>query len=111
MGDTLARGGSSQSAIPYLEKAVRFEPSLAPAPAALGRAYLRSGRSREAVPHLKAALPKDEKGATLYQRAQAYKQTGQTELANRALQEFNRTSSAGLERTQQMNEEREITPP
>ena len=111
LGDVVLQVGSTGEAIPYLEKATRLDPQLAPAQAALGRAYLRSGRPREAVTHLKAALPSDEKGSSLYQLAQAYRQTGQADLANQAMREFERTSSAALARTQRKDQEREITAP
>lgn len=111
LGDTLLEAGSAEKAVPYLETAVRLAPGLGPAQAALGLAYLRSGRPRDAVLHLKAALPSDETGATLYQLAQAYRQAGQTELANQAMRELDRTTGTALARTQKMDQERVITAP
>ena len=111
LGDTLLATGSTDEAIPQLEEAVKLHPSLAPAQASLGRAYLRAGRPKDAIPPLKAARPGDEKGAALYQLAQAYRQTGQKALADQALREFQRSSAAGLERNTELDKEREITAP
>jgi tetratricopeptide (TPR) repeat protein len=111
LGDTLQAMGYLDQAIPWLEKAVRLDPHLAPAQASLGRAYLRVHRAEEAIPHLKAAVPSDDTGNTLYQLAQAYKQTGQLALADEAMRRLQATTGAALARTQKMDEEHDITAP
>jgi predicted Zn-dependent protease len=75
-------------AIPPLERAARLRPDLMPARASLGRALVQSGRAADAIPHLVAASASDEDGSTWYQLAQAYQQTGQSDLARKALEEY-----------------------
>ena len=103
--------GSVDKAIPHLEQAVKLNPDLAPAQASLGRAYLRAGRPREAVPHLKAGVFSDQKGTALYELAQAYKAAGEKALADQTLREFQQSSAAALERSAEMDRKREITAP
>jgi tetratricopeptide (TPR) repeat protein len=109
LGDSLLGMGSADKAIPPLEEAVRLDPDLAPARTALGRAYLHAGKPKQAVVQLKAAAGADSKA--LYELAEAYKQTGQKTLADEALRKFQRSSSAALARSQQLDREHEIVAP
>jgi tetratricopeptide (TPR) repeat protein len=73
LGDILQRVEGHDKALPHLEAAVRHNPKLLPARAALGRAYLELDRPAEAIPHLQAALPVDDQGALLFQLSRAFK--------------------------------------
>jgi tetratricopeptide (TPR) repeat protein len=111
LGDTLMNSQQIELAIAYLKKAVELDPKLLQAQKSLARAYLRIEKGEQAIPHLKAALPVDEDGSLHYQLAQAYRITGQQELARETLKKFQEIrSSAGL--GQKTSAQRvEITPP
>jgi len=84
LGDALVRERRTEDAVPHLEAAIRLNSSLVPAQAALGRAYLQLGNAAKAIGPLKLGLAADEE-AILFQLAQAYRQTGQTALAEQTL--------------------------
>jgi tetratricopeptide (TPR) repeat protein len=110
-GDTVLELGEPEKAVSFLEKAVRQSPGLLEAHASLARAYLRLGRVKQAIPHLKAALGIDETGSFYYQLARAYEKTGQTALAKQTMQKFEEISRSLRVRRQKFFEERQITPP
>jgi tetratricopeptide (TPR) repeat protein len=74
--------------IPYIEKALRADPRLLAAHLALGQALLRTKRPKDAIPHLRTALPLDQDGSGHYQLFRAYQLAGDAEAAARALAEF-----------------------
>lgn len=111
LGNTLLSQQKPDEAIPYLEKAVGRQPQLLTAQDALARAYLQIGRSAEAIPHLKAALPADQNGSLHYQLARAYQMSGQQELARTTLAEYERITKAATEQRRSLQEEVQITPP
>jgi tetratricopeptide (TPR) repeat protein len=82
-----------EQSIPYIEKALRSDPRLLPAHRALGQALLRTQRAKEAIPHLKTALPLDQDGSGHYQLFRAYQMVGDTDAAARALVEFRKFTS------------------
>jgi len=57
------------------------------------------------------ALPTDEDGTLHYQLAQAYRASGQTVLANKALQEYQQIQSSAAAARESARQETEITPP
>jgi tetratricopeptide (TPR) repeat protein len=77
-----------EKSISYLEKAIGADPHLLPAQAALGQALLRTGRAKEAIPHLKAALSLDEDGSIHFQLFRAHAIAGEAEAAKRALADY-----------------------
>ena len=77
-----------EKSIPYLEKAVGADSHSLPAQGALGQALLKTGRAKDAIPHLKAALPIDEDGSGHFQLFRAYKIAGQGEAARQALSDY-----------------------
>ena len=77
-----------EKSIPYLEKAVGADSHSLPAQGALGQALLKTGRAKDAIPHLKAALPIDEDGSGHFQLFRAYKIAGQGEAAKQALSDY-----------------------
>ncbi len=85
LGDVLFRERRSEQALPHLEAAVRLNDSLLAAHAVLGRVDLQLGKASKAIPHLLKGLPTDE-AAISFQLGQAYRATGQPELAARAFE-------------------------
>jgi predicted Zn-dependent protease len=77
-----------EKSISYLEKAIGADPHLLPAQAALGQALLRTGRAKDAIPHLAAALSVDEDGSIHFQLFRAYAIAGQAEAAKQALSDY-----------------------
>lgn len=77
-----------EKSIPYLEKAIAVDPHFLPAKAAIGQVLLQTGKAREAIPFLRAALSVDEDGTTHFQLYRAYSRIGQTEAAKRALADY-----------------------
>jgi len=85
LGDVLFRQQQSDLALSHLEAAIRLQPGFLPAHAVLGRIYLQLGQAAKAIPHLRSGLPTDE-AAISFQLGQAYRATGQPELAAKSFQ-------------------------
>ncbi len=77
-----------EKSIPNLEEAIRADGNLLSAQAALGQALLLTGKAKEAIPHLKAALSIDEDGSGHFQLFRAYEAAGQREAAKQALSDY-----------------------
>jgi tetratricopeptide (TPR) repeat protein len=111
------RGGSllalqkAEEAIQPLKKAVEANADLLPAHHALGRAYMQLGQDAAAVPHLKAALPIDEDGSLHYQLGQAYRTTGQMDLAKQTLTTYQQMQREMKAQQRELQEEIQITAP
>jgi predicted Zn-dependent protease len=84
LGDCLLAKGDAETATLSLRRALALNPGFPPARAALGRALAASGKFAEAIPHLEAALPDDDDGATHFQISRAYAATGQEAKAEAA---------------------------
>ncbi|MDP9339287.1 MAG: tetratricopeptide repeat protein [Acidobacteriota bacterium] len=87
-GDTLLDLHRADEAIPFLRRSVLHDPKMIMAHKSLARAYLATGKSAEAVPHLKLALPTDADGSLHYQLAKAYEETGRAALSKSMLEEY-----------------------
>ena len=87
-GASLLNMEQPDRSIPYLEQAIRADSNFLPAQAGLGQALLRTGKAKEAIPHLKAALSVDEDGSGHFQLFRAYEAAGQREAARQALVEY-----------------------
>jgi predicted Zn-dependent protease len=111
LGETWLRAQQPAKAVPLLESVVRRDPKLVPAQAALGRAYVEVGDMAKAIAPLEAALEADEDGSLHYQLARAYRATGRSELATRALAQFQELRKSAEARTESLREEFRITPP
>jgi predicted Zn-dependent protease len=109
-GASLLNLEQPEKAIEPLETAVRIDPNLLPAQAALGQALVRAARAAEAIPHLKAALSADDDATVHFQLLRAYQLTGQTDLARLALAAY-RAFQKSLEEKKKIEERGEITPP
>jgi predicted Zn-dependent protease len=110
-GDSLLSLQKIEEAIPPLKKAVGADPKLLAAHHALGRAYMQLGQDAAAVPHLKAALPLDQDGSLHYQLGQAYRSTGQIELAKQTLTTYQQMQRAAKQQQREAQEEIQITAP
>ena len=85
------------SGIPYLEAALRYDPTLQEARPVLGKAYLKAGKPGLAVEQLERSTEIDRYGDLHYLLYQAYHEEGKPELAARALarsQELRRKSAS-----------------
>ena len=103
--------GMQRKRVPYLKDVLRKQPKLLPAHAGLGRAYVFSGQFAAAIPELSAALPIDEDGSLRYELAKAYRATGQPELANKMIEQYQEWQKADREEKQKLEQEMQITAP
>jgi hypothetical protein len=72
---------------------------------------MQLGQDAAAVPHLKAALPLDQDGSLHYQLGQAYRSTGQIELAKQTLTTYQQMQRAAKQQQREAQEEIQITAP
>lgn len=110
-GDTLLDLQRAEEAIPVLKRAVAHDPKSLAAHKSLARADLAAGKAIEAIPHLKLALPTDEDGSLHFQLAQAYRASGQPELAKKALAEYQAIQNSVSAAREAAKRETEITAP
>ena len=110
-GVTLLGLDNPAAAIPFLEKAVKADPTVLPAHKDLARACLRVGQIEKAMPHLKVALPVDEEGSLYYQLALAYRRAGQKELAKETLNKFQEIQNSAAIEKKKFEQQTQITPP
>jgi len=111
LGDVLLNGDDIPNAIHYLQTAIKLDPAQLQAHASLGRAYVRAGQPRRAIPHLRAAAALDPDGRGYYTLAQAYEAAGHKELGREALRKYREVSAARRERETGTSEEYQITAP
>jgi hypothetical protein len=72
---------------------------------------MQLGQDAAAVPHLKAALPIDEDGSLHYQLGQAYRTTGQMELAKQTLTTYQQMQRDVKAQQRELQDEIQITAP
>ncbi len=111
LGAMLLNREESEKAVPFLLKALQADSELVPAHASLGRAYLNLGRHSDAVPHLRQALRNDQDGSIHYQLAQAYRASGQMDLAAEALSTYREIQDRLQNEAEVLESETRITPP
>ncbi len=88
MGNLLVARHQFEKAEPLLKTGVHaIGESGLRAHESLGKAYLSTGRTREAITELKQALPADRDGSIYFQLYLAYKKTGDASLAMAALRQ------------------------
>jgi predicted Zn-dependent protease len=109
-GASLLNLEQPDAAIPYLNAALRRDPQMQAARTALGQALLREGKPEQAIPHLKSAIASDEDGNAHFQLFRAYRLTGNSQLANQALAEYQKFR-ASIEQTKAVEEGSQITAP
>ena len=111
LGDAYLHQQQVEKAIPALESAVAAEPTLLPARAALGRAWMLKGDPARALPNLEAARQTDEDGSLHYQLSRAYQAKGDTAGAKEALRRSQEIREAAEARQRELQQEFTITPP
>lgn len=111
LGHLLLSRQKPLQAIPALAEAVRHDPKLLRAQSSLAQAYLDTGQSVKAIPHLKAALPLDSDGSLHYQLARAYAAAGQRSLASSMLEEYQRIHTAYEQQAQELKQQVRVTAP
>lgn len=110
-GDLLLAQQAPDKAIDALAKAVRADPQMLPARAALARALLQAGRADEALPHATAALPIDNDGSLHFQLARAYQAAGKSAEAQAAMAKYQQLQARTREQERVVDEQVKITPP
>jgi tetratricopeptide (TPR) repeat protein len=110
-GFTLLSLKQPKDAAHYLEKSLQMDPHLLAAHSSLAQAYLAMDESKQAIPHLKAALPIDRDGSIHYQLARAYQSSGQSDLARTMLQQYQQIHNARQAEQQALQQEVQITAP
>jgi tetratricopeptide (TPR) repeat protein len=111
MGASLWRTEQPEKALPYLQLSVQSHATNQPAEAALGLALVALNKNADAIAHLKKALPLDSDGSLHYSLARAYRAAGQTQLANEAMQAYQKMQKQNQEINDQLAKEAEITAP
>jgi len=111
LGDTLLDLQRPVEAIPLLKQAATRDTKSLAVHKALARSQLDTGKTLEAIPHLKVALASDEDGTLHYQLAQAYRATGQIELANKMLKEYQSLQRSVAAQAETARQDTEITAP
>lgn len=110
-GFTLLSLKQPRDAAHYLEISLRMDPQSLPTHSSLAQAYLAMGDPKQAIPHLRAALPIDRDGSIHYQLARAYQSSGQSELARAMLQQYQQIHNARQAEQQTLQQEVQITAP
>jgi predicted Zn-dependent protease len=111
MGEGLWRTQQPEKAVPYLTAALKADPTLLPADAALGMTYALLNRSAEAIPHLEKAISLDDDGSLHYSLARAYQAAGHAEEAKKAMQEYQQIRQKNQQINDELAKEAEIAPP
>ncbi len=111
LGASLWRTEQPERALPYLELSVQGHSTNLPAEAALGLTLVALNKNSEAISYLKKALPLDADGSLHYSLARAYRAAGQTQLANDAMQQYQKIQKQNQEINDQLAKEAEITAP
>jgi predicted Zn-dependent protease len=99
------------AAIPHLRRAIELDPGSSSAQGALGEALLLTAKYEAAIPALKASLEQDLEGVRHFQLAQAYRETGQNDLATQTLVEYRRLTAQRETIRKELDREYPITPP
>ena len=111
IGDSYLKQEKPDEAVTYLAAAALYDPKLLPARGSLGVALARTGKQKEAIPHLEAALSVDEDGSVLYQLSRAYQATGESDKARAAVAKYQEIRRKLDEDKRDLDEQVKITPP
>lgn len=110
-GFTLLSLKQAKEAAHYLQISLQLNPNSLAAHSSLAQAYLAMGDSRQAIPHLRAALPIDKDGSIHYQLARAYQSNGQIQLARTMLERYQKIQNEQQAEQQTLQKEVRITAP
>ena len=105
LGRLYAEDRKPADAVPYLEAALRYDPTLLEARPVLGKAYLKLGKSDLAAAQLERSVQVDRYGDLHYLLYQAYRDGGKPELAARAL-----ARSQALRRKSEIDDQSKLPP-
>jgi predicted Zn-dependent protease len=97
LGDSLVNQQQLEQALESLRKAIRLRTDYLAAHAVLGRALIQMGQSKEAIPHLVAALPADTDGSLHFQLSRAYQDTAQAEKAAETMKVYQTMQKAAAQ--------------
>jgi predicted Zn-dependent protease len=111
MGESLWRTQQPEKAAPYLMTALKNEPNLLPAHAALGMVDALLNKNTEAVPHLEKAISLDDDGSLHYSLARAYQAAGNSEQAKKTMQEYQQIRQKNQQINDELAKEAEIVAP
>jgi tetratricopeptide (TPR) repeat protein len=111
MGESLWRIQQPEKAVPYLMSALKNEPNLLPAHAALGMVDALLNKNAEAVPHLEKAISLDDDGSLHYSLARAYQAAGNSEQAKKMMQESQQIRQKNQQINDELAKEAEIVAP
>ena len=111
MGESLWRIQQPEKAVPYLMNALKDEPNLLPAHAALGMVDALLNKNAEAVPHLEKAISLDDDGSLHYSLARAYQAAGNSEQAKKTMQEYQQIRQKNQQINDELAKEAEIVAP
>ena len=111
MGESLLRTAQPAKALPYLEAALRANPTMLSAHASLGLALSTLGRGPEAIPHLVKALQLDGDGSLHYQLARAYRQAENTQRYRETMEQYQKIQKLNREQNDELAKSAEITAP
>ncbi len=111
MGESLWRTQQPEKAVPYLTAALKAEPNLLPAHAALGMVDALLNKNTEAVPHLEKAVSLDDDGSLHYSLARAYQAAGNAEQAKKTMQEYQQIRQKNQQINDELAKEAEIVAP
>jgi predicted Zn-dependent protease len=111
MGESLWRTQQPEKAVPYLKAALKTDPELLPAHAALGMAYALLNQNAEAIPQLEKAVSLDDDGSLHYSLARACQAAGRTDEAKKAMQEYQQIKQRNQQINNDLAKEAEITAP
>jgi tetratricopeptide (TPR) repeat protein len=111
VGASLFRTEQPEKALPYLETAVKGNPEILPAYAALGLTLVALNRNADAIPYLRKALPLDDDGSIHYSLSRAYRAAGDTPHATEAMQEYQKIQKQNQQIDAELSKEAEISAP
>ncbi|MFZ0589954.1 MAG: tetratricopeptide repeat protein [Bryobacteraceae bacterium] len=111
LGESFLRSEQPDKAIPYLEAALKAQPSMKPADASLGLALALVNKPVEAIPHLEKALDLDDDGSLHYQLARAYQAKGDTQRARQLMTQYQQIQGANQQHKEEVAREAQITAP
>lgn len=111
MGESLWRIQQPEKAVPYLMSALKNEPNLLPAHAALGMVDALLNKNAEAVPHLEKAISLDDDGSLHYSLARAYQAAGNSEQAKKMMQKYQQIRQKNQQINDELAKEAEIVAP
>jgi predicted Zn-dependent protease len=111
LGESLLRSEQPEKAVPYLEAALKAQPSMKPADASIGLALALVNQPAKAIPHLEKVLDLDDDGSLHYQLARAYQTQGDTQRARELMTQYQQIQQENQQHKEEVAKEAQITAP